>query len=97
MAPLELDVVLDHLDALEREQRVPHAHQVRAERARHHGRGSLLGGEPAERSQAIGGEARFGLSPGMIETVLCSLVQRGLVVVHDGIVEIAVPGLATIL
>lgn len=48
-------------------------------------------------ARRLGGEARFGLSPGMIETVLCSLVQRGLVVVHDGIVEIAVPGLATIL
>lgn len=48
-------------------------------------------------AQRLGDGARFGLSSGMLDTVLCSLVQRGLVVVHDGVVELAVPGLATIL
>lgn len=48
-------------------------------------------------ARRLGDGARFGLSKGMLDTVLSSLVQRGLVVVHEGVVELAVPGLISIL
>ena len=45
----------------------------------------------------LGGVTRFGLSPSMLDGLLTLLVQRGLLVVHEGMARIAVPGLSRIL
>ena len=45
----------------------------------------------------LGGVTRFGLSPSMLDGLLTLLVQRGLLVVHEGMACIAVPGLSRIL
>jgi hypothetical protein len=50
-----------------------------------------------EVARRLGDGTRFGLSGGMLDTVLTSLVQRGLLIVHDGTAELAVPGLAAML
>lgn len=48
-------------------------------------------------ARELGGVTRFGLSPSMLDSLLTLLVQRGLLVVHDGMARIAVPGLSRIL
>ena len=45
----------------------------------------------------LGGVTRFGFSPSMLDGLLTLLVQRGLLVVHEGMARIAVPGLSRIL
>lgn len=50
-----------------------------------------------EVARRLGHGTRFGLSGGMLDTVLTSLVQRGLLIVHDGRAELAIPALAALL
>lgn len=50
-----------------------------------------------EVARRLGHGTRFGLSGGMLDSVLTSLVQRGLLIVQDGRAELAIPGIAVLL